>query len=315
MQTGGKSDGATWSVVAVVNETPQVIRRFVSWYLAAGATKIFLFFDNPDDPSIQMVEHLDKVVAEPCTKDFWGKLDVDPSDRFTRRQNRACRHGYNSAPEGWVLNVDADELIFLREGSIADLLAVQSDETRTVLVRPAEEVVPPHDTGALWFRRPMSRYAVQAVYGDIAGLVIRNHGMVGHSLGKSFIRTGLGRFRMRQHAPMFRGVQIVDKTLGAEDGIELLHFHNRGYDDWRRKLDYRLTNVGFRPRMRNALLAARDQGEPALKALFYRLYGVDKTQSTAMLDAGVLQMRDLDFQKIEREFFGADPAIEAGQGT
>ena len=43
---------------------------FVAWYLEQGAQKIYLYFDDPGDPALEILAGMDRVVATPCTREF-----------------------------------------------------------------------------------------------------------------------------------------------------------------------------------------------------------------------------------------------------
>ena len=294
-----------WSVVTIAHEDPAVIKRFVAWHKAAGAAEITIFFDKPDDPAIDLVSYMDGVNAVGCDEQFWASRGLTSQTRFTKRQNAACRLGYDAAAAGWVLNIDADELLYIEGQSVGEFLASLPRDCRAVLVKPAERVLIEGDENNAAFRAPMPREVIEQVYGDMAGLVVRNDGMVGHNIGKSVLRTGLGKFWLRQHyGQTSDGEQIIDATAGPEEGALLLHFFNRGYDDWRRKLDYRLANRGFRHRMRALLQDARDAGdEDKLKATFEQLHHLTQTQAKTLSENNLLHRPKLDLQTKIAHYF------------
>ena len=213
--------------------------------------------------------------------------------------------GYDAAAAGWVLNIDADELLYIEGQSVGEFLASLPRDCRAVLVKPAERVLIEGDENNAAFRAPMPREVIEQVYGDMAGLVVRNDGMVGHNIGKSVLRTGLGKFWLRQHyGQTSDGEQIIDATAGPEEGALLLHFFNRGYDDWRRKLDYRLANRGFRHRMRALLQDARDAGdEDKLKATFEQLHHLTQSQAEKLFQNNLLHRPKLDLQSKIAHYF------------
>ena len=298
---------STWSVVTVANETPETIRRFVAWHLEAGARHIRIFFDDPNDPCIDMVAHLPQVTPTRCTPEFWQERGWTQDTRFTRRQNVACKFGYLAAKTNWVLNIDADELIYTETGSVSDKLKTLSADTRCVLVRPAEQVQREGPGDRAVFRQRTNRKIVREVYGDLARALVRNHGMVGHSIGKSFVRSGLEDFKIRQHFIQQLGRQgapVIDQTLGQSDGIYLLHYFNRGYDDWRRKLEYRLSNVGFRPRLRMLLQEALAADDPdAVEMMYRKLHHIDDRQYQLLDRAGSLVSPEIDFDDVISRYF------------
>jgi Glycosyl transferase family 2 len=298
---------AIWSVVTVAREPPDVLRRFVAWHLASGAAQITIFFDDPTDPCIEMVAHLDQVRSVACTADFWASLGLEPTTRFTKRQNWACHFGYEQSATGWVLNIDADELLYCRDRRVGEILSDMPDDVRDVLVLPAEQVLVKGGELRSVFRQKTERELVNLIYGDLAPVLWRNHGMVGHSIGKSIIRTGLKDFWMQQHyikKPHPYGDLIIDRVIGQPEGAFLLHYFSRGYDDWRRKLDYRVRQVGFRPRLRNLLAAALETDDPrVLPNLYARLHSIDEHQHGLLESNGLLVTPDINPDDIITRYF------------
>ena len=217
----------------------------------------------------------------------------------------AIRHGYDRTTSDWVLNIDADELMFLPDQDIGLTLAQLDDDIRTLLVQPVERVEHHADNGQSLFRRLMGRDQTEEVYQDLSGAVIRNEGFVGHTLGKSFIRAGLQDFWMRQHYIQMRnGDKIMDKVIGGDAGAYLLHFFNRGYDDWRRKLNYRLVHGGYRHRLRELLQGFVDADDEAgLRDVFERLHHLDDRQFDYLKQNDLLLAVEIDFPAIEARYF------------
>lgn len=293
-----------WSVVTIAREPVYVIQRFVAWHLSMGADRIILFFDDPEDPCIAMLDHLDRVITVPCTPDFWHSLGHSQDTRFTKRQNSACRKGYDMVREGWVLNVDADELLIVGGLDVAGFLDQFPVDCRSVLIEPAEAINLGDEAGETAFRSKMPRHVIRKAYGDMAHLMRRNDGLIGHNVGKSIFRAGLGNFWLRQHfGQLPDGSRIIDHTVGPTDGAAILHFFSRGYEDWRRKLEYRLTNRGFRPRMRNALEAAKKTGEAELRALYAKLHFISHEQAEILEKGDCLFHFDLRVEELIATYF------------
>ncbi len=254
-----------------------------------------------------MVAHIEKVRAVRCTPEFWKSLGINQETRFTKRQNWACHSGYESSPDGWVLVVDADELLYIRDRSPGAILAEFSEDVRSVLVLPAERVLLDGNETRGFFRQKMEPEQVSKIFGAFAPALSRNHGLVGHSIGKSFLRTGLKNIWMKQHgvtAPHPGRDLIVDRVIGQPEGAYLLHYFSRGYDDWRRKLEYRLRHVGFRPRLRDLLRAALASDDPcALPDIYGRLHHIDQRQYGELERYRLLVKPDIDLDRIIARYF------------
>ena len=63
-------ESPTWSTVSYVNDVPANIRDFVSYHLGIGVTQMRLIFDNPDDPSLNMLSHFPQVRTFACNEEF-----------------------------------------------------------------------------------------------------------------------------------------------------------------------------------------------------------------------------------------------------
>ncbi|SPJ31214.1 glycosyltransferase family 2 protein [Falsiruegeria mediterranea] len=298
---------ATWSIVTIAREPAEVIRRFVAWHLHQGAARIVIHFDDPNDPCVDMVSHLPQVEAVRCTPEFWSTLGVS---RETRRmnfiQNAVRKHGYDRASEDWIFPVDADEFVYAAPGrSITELLTEAAPEERLLQIRPAEIVTVETGSGHDVFRLPMEREDCKLVYRDFWKYMARNKGLAGHNAGKSFIRGQLPPFKMRPHwIETPSGEPIVDRVLDGSDGFYVLHYVDSGYEDWRRKLEYRVRLKGYRPRLRTKLadvLATGDEAE--IRRHYELMHSFDNEQADVARTRGLLLEPELDFDPIVSRYF------------
>lgn len=283
-------------VAAIVNEPAAVLDRFVGWYLAQGADRVDLYFDDPAHAEIPRIAALPRVTATPCTPEFWQAIGIAADARFTRRQNAVLTHAYHRLTDGWLLNVDADELMYAQGQSLADWLAAQS-EPQTIRVDTAEQVHSPLPDQV--FRLPIKRGAVNAIYGEEADLFRRRFGLIGHADGKSFHRAGRPDLRLRQHwAEDAAGNEVTGARLSARDGIFLLHYMAPDYALWRAKLEWRLSSHGFPEPIKERLRTIQDAGgdpEPVYRRLFEALHALTAAQVTALEAEGGLLRLPADF--------------------
>jgi hypothetical protein len=276
-----------FTVAAIVNEPGPVIDRFVNWYLAQGASAVWLFFDDPGSPDIPRVARVAGVTVTPCTAGFWQGLGLSPDVRFTRRQNAALTWAYSQVQDGWLLNVDADELMYFPGTTLAARLETVAPDVPTIRVASAELVGA--DVPEQMFRIQIPRDRVSAVYGDAADLFRRRFGLIGHADGKSFHRTGQAGIRLRQHwAEDAGGNEVQGLRWGAADGAHLLHYLAPDYDLWRAKLEWRLGSHGF-PEPIKERLRAIQAAEPDPEAAYRRLYDLLHRLTSAQ----VAQLREL----------------------
>ena len=262
-------------VAAIVNEPAAVLNRFVGWYLAQGAEAITLYFDDPTHPDLTRLAELPRVICVACTAEFWQGLGVSAEARFTRRQNTVLTHAYHQQAEGWLLNVDADELMYAKGTTLAAWLENRED-TQTIRIATAEHV---HGGTGRLFRLPIPRKTVNAIYGAEADLFRRRHGLIGHADGKSFHRAGRADLRLRQHwSEDAAGQEVEGARLGAADGVYLLHYMAPDFTAWRAKLEWRLGSHGFpepiKDRLR-AIQAADGDVEAGYLVLFQLLHCIE----------------------------------------
>lgn len=264
-----------------------------------GAESILLFFDDAQDPAIDLLAAHPVVTCIACTDEFWADLGTDRSVRFPKRQNVALTHAYRNMREGWLLNVDCDEFLYFKDRTIAEAVAGFAGSIDTVRIRSAEAFGSDGSGAVHDFRLPMTRQEVRQVFDTDAGLFARRSGLVGHTEGKSLTRAGLDGVRLRQHWPEYPGRGPVQgDVLAAEDGAFLLHFADAGYERWRQKIDWRMQSSGIHPRVKARVEAAlsSDDPEAELKALHGVLHDMNRDRKARLqaLEKHLVVEADLD---------------------
>lgn len=286
------AESGGFTVAAIVRESEAVLRRFIDWYLGQGARRIVLFLDNPEDPLLPMLRAMPGVDPVPCTPAFWAGLGLTPEVRFPRRQNAAVTSAYRALESGWLLNVDADELMRFEGRTLAQ--AVEGfPEVRSVRVAPAEQVHLPG--GGAAFRVAIDRKAVDRVYLDQTRLLRRRMGLVGHTEGKSFHRAGDPGLSLRQHwAVTASGEEVPAHMLGPADGAHLLHLAAPDFPAWRAKLEWRLSSSNLSNRLNRALddlMTRGEDREAACLHLWQALYTLTPEQEARLeAEGGLLRV-------------------------
>ncbi len=196
---------------------------------------------------------------------------------------------YHALTQGWLLVVDADELMRFEGRTLAEAVQDFPDDAVAVSVVTAEQVFLSDGTQA--FRLPIPRATVNAIYGDDAALFRPRFGLVGHADGKSFHRAGRPDIRLRQHwAHDAEGARISDRRLAHDDGAHLLHFATPDYDHWRAKMEWRAGASGFVEAVKVALQDRADSKDPeaAYRTLYHTLHVLTPRIEAALDDAGGL---------------------------
>jgi hypothetical protein len=306
VKRGPPMQAPTWSTVSFVKDTPENLRRFVSYHLGLGATQMRLFFDDPNDPSIEMLAAVDRVTVIPCDPAFWldhlGNAEIA---LHGRRQNSATTIGYGQATEDWVLNLDGDEFLHLGGVPVGGFLAELPDAIDVVRIRPAERVFVEDARGREHYRLPIDRRAVADVHGPFGGNTKRRMGFFGHLDGKSLIRSGLTDIQLRQHWPEdTNGQSLMDLDLEASSQLALLHRNAEDFATWRGKLDFRLNSNSIPGRLRGVLAALREaDDETGLHDAYTRIFRLSDASLEKMEELDSVFALELRLDRFEADYF------------
>ncbi|UWQ91197.1 glycosyltransferase family 2 protein [Rhodobacteraceae bacterium M382] len=298
---------ATWHVGAILNEPLAETLRFAAWYLDAGATGLTLLFDNPQDPAIGVLGDHPQITCIPCTPEFWQARGVTQDTRFTKRQNVGLTWIYRQQGCDWLLNVDADEFMYLPDSDIAACLSDLPAEVDVFRVGTAEIVDAPDHVGRV-YRLPMERDVAKRVYQGSAGYFgPRRKGLIGHSQGKSFVRSGLDGVTLRQHWAQRPG-GLTERIVAAQANLALLHHIGLDYDVWRAKLDWRIQSRGFTVPLSAKIteVMQEPEAEDRLRALHADLHGMDQSRLERLRAEGVCLELPVDPDAVARRIFGTD---------
>lgn len=299
-----------WHVGAIMNEPFKEVLKFCAWYLALGADELTICFDNPDDPAIEALSEHPRVRCIPCTPAFWQSLGLTAESAFVKRQNAALTWIYGQYPDGWLLNVDADEFMYFDGRGVADVLQQEGGQALSIRVITAERVIAPERVGETLFRRPMAYDVRKSVYGTDAKLFgPKRSGLVGHPQGKSFVRCGVAGLQLRQHWPRAGSVEPGEEVLlDHHDGAHLLHMIGADFEIWRNKLAWRCGSRGFTDPLTERIEAAlaSSQSETELRDLFSRLHALRPDQVTHLEREDALLRLEWDLTVLVQREFGID---------
>jgi len=245
---------ASFSVVALMKEEAAIIRRFVTYYMGLGAEEIFILHDGPIDHLIAADMSPQKLAEQGvrlhvCDDAFWQREAGSVPEHLEHRLRAAFGVGHKWCKSDWLLVCDADEFIIDRM-PVQIFLGHIPLEIDSVIVFPAEAVWGPDEDisvpfGSTWFRRPVERSRAQNfwLYGPF-GFLFRK-GLLGHALGKQFVRRGAKFDLIHQHYAIRDGQRIsvparrIDPKLAV---VELAHFDAISYDRWYEKFRRPLLN-------------------------------------------------------------------------
>lgn len=182
--------GNSWDVVATVKADKAYVEKFIAVYRSLGASRIFIFYD---DPACCFSFDGEDLVQTICDNAYWeGRR---PGAVEKRQMHNATKAALASSSD-WILHCDIDEHLYSQH-RISEVLAKVPDACGCYTALPAE---------ALFMDRPKTIDEVFAtpcfkslrpgwsatsafwspLYGDLMELSIA--GFWGHRVGKSFIR-------------------------------------------------------------------------------------------------------------------------------
>lgn len=239
-------------VVCMLKETPEVVVRFVDYYSALGCRSINLYFDDPEDPTIALVEGREGVVITRCDAEFWGgkrKKNVPARQCFCYE---AC---YNRlSGDGWLAVVDADEFLAAPNGSLDELMEQAPADQRVIRFNSAEAVWDRQAEDVSVFSAPYLRRQIPQDLGHIwlelkrtKSEKMRNSfhmGLLSHRSGKHMLRLGIEGAKPKNHKTIFNdGYDGMAVAEGHSKGV-LVHFYALGFEAWRRKVKNRTGAAG-----------------------------------------------------------------------
>jgi len=248
--------------------------NFVRYHLRSGIDHMFLYFDDPEDPSISRLQSEGRVTCIPCDEAHWESQGVAPDASVQARQMRNATRAFQRARAAgfeWLVHVDADELLYAKNALLE--LFTESPAEADILVFPTKEAVPqdvhyehPFQEISLFKYDPSSHLIqgsifksnvqrrvrrVSSVTWQYRRRLLRKMGfdhptllqsfLLGHTNGKAATRTSVPASNIGNHRPqvdMKRPLRVYTLSRGA-----VLHFDCMGYDHWREKWKSRIEGV------------------------------------------------------------------------
>ena len=279
---------------------------FVAHHLSLGCARIWLYFDDPDDPAAAAVAQLSRVTVTRCDDAHWRRIKGKRPERHQNRQARNLQSVYATAPLPWIAHIDVDEFLWPAK-DIGTILADQHPDLAQLPMGPWEAL---HDAAlpddiftANRFRKALSgdsNAALRAcVFGPYAPLLPK--GVLSHSAGKCFFRTGIPGLEPRLHGAFLGGLRLPGGSFSPD--LALLHFHAEDPVRWLDRLQFRLTRGAYQynPALADWLTAADDA---ALRAFYTHVQTVAPATLDALRGADALIGADLGLRARVAELFG-----------
>ncbi len=235
----------SWGLVTTVKAPEEQILAFLAHHLSLGAARIWVYFDNPDDPAFDRVAALPRITATRCTDVYW----VLRGGRHSRHQNRQARNARDAQKAcklDWLGHVDVDEFLHAPR-PIADTLAAVPAEVPNILMEPFEAMhdptLPDDIFTARQFRGPLHRQhrdLQPAIFGPSTSYLPK--GTLGHGIGKSFCRPHVKGLSLRLHSVFLNKERL---PTPFHRSLRILHFHAQDPAAWERALPFRLSQGAY----------------------------------------------------------------------
>ncbi|MFC0279335.1 glycosyltransferase family 2 protein [Falsigemmobacter intermedius] len=301
-----------WGVAVTLKAPVAQVLAFVAWYLDLGAARIWLHFDDPEDPAAARLEGHERVQVIRCHDGYWEKVAGRRPETHQQRQVRNVTRVLRRTGLPWVAHFDVDEFL-LAARPVADILAEQAPDRLILRAEPWEALCDPKLPDDIFtanrFRQalPPGREALaHALYGEAGALLER--GMLSHTVGKCFFRSGIPGMTGRIHGARINGEPVPGGAFHPD--LALLHFHAQDREGWLSRLPYRLARGAYqyRPAMQAYLLEQTAEGVEA----FYDTVQRARPALVAALEVeGFLRQEELSLrQRVGRHFPGLLPGSE-----
>jgi len=297
---------ATFCAVIMAKEDRSVIDRVVDYYIAKDAEQVVVYFDGEPDFAMDDREGRLRFVA--CDDSFWqAVIGSGTPELYDTRQVGIYEHAISVVTQDWILFIDCDEYLVSDRPISAFLDEVPASED-ILRVPNIEAVWGPGDDrdehlGARWFRQatssPLRRRALKLIYGDVHQFM--GSGLMGHSAGKHFVRSGKDYERTNAHTSVHadgRRGKWAEELLKYE--VVVCHFDAMSYERWLKKFLFRFqTKSTFgsvrqsRQSMIDLIGDSSELGDAQLRKLFERLYCVSPLQAFVLKGLGMIVQRDI----------------------
>ena len=268
---------------------------FVGYHLRTGVDRMYLFFDDPDDEALPVLQDHAQLTCVPCDQDHWESLGVKDISSVQRRQKANATYAFRRAEEesiDWVVHIDSDELLRTPKPANEYFSTVSSGVD--VVLLPVMEAVPQRlqyhhpfrdinlfkyfpqvrgenshlsmtslDWGRYWVHAQLwkrKKQVATALGCDHSRIVGRY--LPGHMVGKSATRTTASVQALENHRPVPNSGEVLGASVATDAAV--LHFDCRGFARWRAKWARRVNGTAdfdvsrFSPHRRRQLRLFRE---------------------------------------------------------
>lgn len=282
---------AAWGVACILREPQFVVEKFVNHHLGLGAHEIFLFFDDPGDPSLDWARTRVRAYS---VDEVFAQFGRPVPDTHEVKQSGCYRFALRETACEWLAILDADEFLFKGPdmGGWLDSVPAGFNQVR---VRPREAIFSSLADARVPFNTRSFR--IPSNLKTAGDRKFFRRGVAGHMVGKFFVRKSPDVLSISLHAARERD---PDARMMLQTEILLAHFDAISYDLWVEKFGRRATGKVNMQHMGDKRLvqlqafseAVASGREEKVEQLFCELYVRDDRQQERMNREGTLFRAD-----------------------
>lgn len=311
-----------WGIVSTIKASPRAVLDFVAYHLDLGADHLYIFLDNQNPVAQAALEAHPKVTVTRTDGDYWRNSGIKKPGKHQPRQTYNATRTYGKLQDlDWLAHIDVDEFL-CPQAPIHSMLAALPDDIQCARVRPAEALTTDELTGLdpdavyckAWMSLDQTQSGLQEKLYPNFGTYVRG-GFVSHTVGKIFVRTGLGPLEYRIHRAFQNDHEIEGRTV--LEGVDLCHRHISDWEHWQKSFEFRMDRGSYRKELRasrsgqpggmslNQLFTflIEDGGEDALRRFFDEVCQA-RPELLEQLEAhGLLRVFHLDLAAKRKKHF------------
>jgi len=293
-----------FAISSTVKAPSKEVLWFLRHHLEAGASHIYLWLDNPNDPLRDQINDI-RITVTPCDNAHWMRLGLADRSKVSNRRSANAVEALRRAREAkfaWLAVIDYDEVLHaeIPLPQLFDSIPANIDVLRFPVWEGA--VTQPNNPNAFeeieWFKPypvplGLARCGNSSVFFEWISFLLRlriaylfgvhcatrQNFITGHRSGKSAYRTHLQLSDIGSHGPgPFSGKPF---RLLRPRNASVLHYDACDFTSWKNKWEGRLNGnlqwvgSGHRHAYMQRFIKARDLGNEELLKLFMKTKGIN----------------------------------------
>jgi len=297
------------------------VLNFAAWHLELGAHRLFLFLDEPDDETFNILKAHPRIRPVVTDDAYWGDRGKRPKKHQVRQVRNATRTYRRRADVDWLAHIDVDEFL-IPDAPVDTLLSKLAEDVSVARMRPMEALASTGADGSYWNFKTLTldraaRRAQSERVWPTYGMYL-NGGFLSHVAGKVFARTGLADAEFKIHNLFDDGTENPGQV--EFDQVSLAHMHAKSWPAWLAHYRFRHAQGSYRaelkpdrPRDKGGLslhevfaMIEEDGGESALRLFFDEVCAATPGHLDRLAKEGLLRRVELPLDHVrEKHFAGA----------